>query len=368
MGPVKVRCTACERLRFCVCDKEMSVLFTSKLAKSLKKYFGTKKAGSAENIAQESKYVLHLYQGDDHDGAWQSGTFLHVGFVNFSTWQVGCLQLDPCCLNTCFRTLMLQVSLDENERPKVSMLLEFVAMNLDTTLAYKFQLYRIVGAKEHLIEDFMMPCYVDVKKESTPVCFWLGDESESKPSKKRPVGSQNQDQDLDLLGGPRSKPRPRPPRKPRQDSRNEQEQEEMDEPDEQDDDDDADMDDEADPLMDMLFETDDDADDTAPESEDEGLEGEPAQDQSLNFEDLLKEAEAEMNLNLFDQDSAAASNEIPPGDVLLRPEPVHEAEAHDADDDNVPAGAAAGPAVPPPPLLAPDEAPADFGYSFALFL
>ena len=51
MGPVKVRCTTCERLRFCVCDKQMSVLFTSKLAKSLKKYFGTKKAGSAENVA-----------------------------------------------------------------------------------------------------------------------------------------------------------------------------------------------------------------------------------------------------------------------------------------------------------------------------
>ena len=327
-------------------------------------------------LRQESKYVLHLYQGEDHDGAWQSGVFLHMGFVNFSTWQVGCLQLDPCCLNTCFRTLMLQVSLDENERPKVSMLLEFVAINLDTKLAYKFQLYLIVGAKDQLIDDFMMPCYVDVKKESTPVCFWLGDESESKPSRKRPVGSQIQDQGR--VGGPRSKPKPRNDKKK---ARNEQE--EMDEPDEQDDDADADMDDdqkdvsdEADSLMDVLFETDDDADDSEPsepesEDEDEGQEGEHAQDKSFNFNDLLKEAEAEMNLNLFDQqgpddhDSAAASSEIPPGDVMLQPEPVHDAAAldSDADDDNAPAPAAVDPAVPPPPLFAPDDAPPDFGYS-----
>ena len=311
--------------------------------------------GHSLTLRQESKYVLHLYQGDDDDGAWQSGAFLHMGFVNFSTWQVGCLQLDPCCLNTCFRTLMLQVSLDEKECPKVSMLLEFVATNLDTTLAYSFQLYRIVGAKEHLIEDFMMPCYVDVKKESTPVCFWLGDESESKPSRKRPAGTQHQEH----LGGPKSR------------SRSTRKQQEMDE---QDGDDDADMDDdqkdvsdEADSLMDMLLETDDYADDSESEIEDEGLE-ESAQDTALDFDDLLKEAEAEMNLFLQQgSDDHDASNEIPQGDVLLQPEPVHDAEAldSDTDTDNVPAAAvaAAGPAVPPP-LLAPDEAPADIGYSY----
>ena len=51
MGPINVSQTACERLHFCVCDKQTSVRFNSKLVAALKKRFGTKKAGSAENVA-----------------------------------------------------------------------------------------------------------------------------------------------------------------------------------------------------------------------------------------------------------------------------------------------------------------------------
>ena len=329
-------------------------------------------------LRQEAKYVLHLYHSDAFaadpaEGPWQSGFFLHMGFVNFSTWQVGCLQLDPCCFNKCFRTLMLQVSLGENEHPKVLMLLEFVAMNLDTTQAYNFQLYRIVGTKENLIEDFMKPCFVDVRLESTPVCFWRGDASESidpKPPRKRPA-------DSDTVAQPR--PRPRPRREPQQQELEDQHHP-FDEPCD-DGNDECEDDDGFDSLVNRLAGGDES--DTECEHESESEESEPEQEDFVankandmddqgdvnaffDFNDLLQEAEAEMNIGSGSAESADqgpnaaaagadALNEIPEGNAVLQPEPVHPAAALD-DDDNPAAPAAAGAAV-----LAPDEIPAGFG-------
>ena len=64
------------------------------------------------------------------------------------------------------------------------MFLDFAIRNLDTCSAYNLQLYRIVDANELLDDNFMLPCYVDVRAESTPSCFWKGSAVE-KESKKR---------------------------------------------------------------------------------------------------------------------------------------------------------------------------------------
>lgn len=266
---------------------------------------------------------------------------------------------------------MLQVSLDENERVKVSMLLEFVANHIDTTPAYTVQLYRIVDTEGPLIDEFMKPCFVDVKKESNPMCFWRGDASETrgpKPARKRQQGGA-------LVGlGPRpSSKRKLNERKPgpgpgQQLGSGNQGDEPFDGPDA---DDDQSDDDGLSLAMDRLLE--------GEEAESE-TENEFEVDPAFEFQDLFAEAQAaaEACAAAGDDDEdgdagAAASNDIPEGhDVLLEFQPSHPAQ--ELDDDDVPAAAdapaaAAAAAVPAAAAMAlrpADENPPEFGSLFAV--
>lgn len=180
--------TPCGRLGLCVCDNAglRAVRFCKALTNFLKSYVGTKKAQSPEVIAwQNCEYVLHLAFDTGYQRQRQHSDFyLHIGYTNFRTWEMGALSLTVAHINQFEGTIMLKVP---DAGLDVRMVLEFAKMNMDTCLPCNLQLLRILSDCEPVLDAFMYPAYLEVKQEGQPICFWNGvrDSDKQQTSKKR---------------------------------------------------------------------------------------------------------------------------------------------------------------------------------------
>lgn len=182
----KFELTRCARLGLCVCGPEgkRAVLFCHRMSQHFKKFCGTKKSRSAEVQAwEQGLYVVHLTvttfkeeedEGEETGIAAGQELFLHVGHTNFRSFEICATRLQVCHYNRFSETLLLQARWQEDDMLEVRMLLEFVKMYLDTTLPIRAQLYRIVSDETPVVDSFMCPAYVDVKKEAEQFLIWKG--------------------------------------------------------------------------------------------------------------------------------------------------------------------------------------------------
>lgn len=185
----------CFKLGVCVCVSKGSVAvsFCSKLAKHFRKYFGTKKAKSPQILAwQKGMYVVSLSNSNGDDLSDNVDEFFfHVGHTDFRTWEMCALRLFKRHHNPIDQSIVLQAGgVGDTEGLDIRMLLEFMKSddigNIDLSQHCYVQLYRIVNDRSLAPADFMMPCYLTIKRESNAVCIWDGHGHKRKRRRQQP--------------------------------------------------------------------------------------------------------------------------------------------------------------------------------------
>ena len=221
--------TVCAKLGTCICSRVDKAKLS--MYHNLKTYIkschpGTQKKPSVElKQFTQALFVLEIstvHSNTLYDAALHSPIlaldespgpvlYLHVGFVNYSTWEMTCARLFYGNYNAINGFLMLQAgdSLEQHS-VEVRTSLEFLKQYCDIDVQYFLRLLRIVDdRKVEYSQDVMLPRCVDVVLPKGPHgishCFWRGASIEFAPrisKHRKPKAASNRG------GATRSQSRP----------------------------------------------------------------------------------------------------------------------------------------------------------------
>ena len=227
--------SACAKLGTCVCkgDGKMKLAMFHKLKAVVKSaHPGTLKEPSRElKLLKDNLCVLEvspymhtsdtLLSEEDHAAlssldATRPGPilYLHVGYINFLTWEMTCTRLHYWQYNP-FTDFMTLVAGDEEEQVESKTLLDFLKDYCDIGINYFVRVLRIVDKRSiEYSQDMMLPKFVDVAlyPDTTGMssCFWNGSSQEFAPkiSKHRKGRGSSEPGQQPSAG---TRPRPRRP-------------------------------------------------------------------------------------------------------------------------------------------------------------
>lgn len=174
----------CGQQGVCVCRNRAALLFQHKLVQRMKLFFtGTAKNPSPQRtMLVDCFFVLALSPGPA-----EKSFFLHIGNVNFSTWDFACLLLQKLSESNEPAGHVLHTTALQDGEIHVRTIMRFLVEHVDFETPWRLQYYTVLNNNDPVSIDQMPAHHVSIQEHGAPAEFWRGAcvEMPSKPEKSQ---------------------------------------------------------------------------------------------------------------------------------------------------------------------------------------